>query len=458
MSASTATRITAPFSRGIGSLWHRSCHHRASQPPRFASSPIPGRFDGGAPQAEPALSADHRPSDRSGHTRSGALPGSYDKLSRKPRYASATWPLTVVTTFAAGREAMTDSSRSYMADSSARPTSRCSISRSPERAGSRSPERAGLPAARPRSAKRRSAFSLLSSRTTSWKSAPISRARSSACSMKASRPRNWGITTSYPAARWARAAASAIALASSPARGSSRHRPIRLRTRSMSRFSARGCSSTYIRARVDLPHPGGPLSTISRGTGQVHERRDEARPCGSCLRAGSFVAVNGVRGESREAHGDVLRPPGSRRAVPHPFARFRMDPLAGVHRHPAGLGFHDEGPAQHNRELVELRALPWLGPARRAAHAGYADAVLARAGQSHVLIDQLGRLARGGHPARFADQLRHARQYLASHARRAGPGGVRQPRRRPAPGRRRPGSVRWRWHRTTEEGSRCLRT
>lgn len=49
-------------------------------------------------------------------------------------------------------------------------------------------------------------------------------------------------------------------------RGSSRQRPIRLRTRSTSRFSARGCSSTCRRASVDLPHPGGPLSRLNCGT------------------------------------------------------------------------------------------------------------------------------------------------------------------------------------------------
>ncbi|MGH3290059.1 MAG: hypothetical protein ACRDPD_36165 [Streptosporangiaceae bacterium] len=37
-----------------------------------------------------------------------------------------------------------------------------------------------------------------------------------------------------------------------------------------------------------------------------------------------------------------------------------MNRLAGLHRHLAVIGFHDQDTTQHDREFVELRALPEL--------------------------------------------------------------------------------------------------
>ena len=53
----------------------------------------------------------------------------------------------------------------------------------------------------------------------------------------------------------------------------SRQPPIRGRSRSMSRLSTSGCSSTYNCASVDLPMPGGPLRWIRRGTPGVYPGR-----------------------------------------------------------------------------------------------------------------------------------------------------------------------------------------
>jgi hypothetical protein len=86
-----------------------------------------------------------------------------------------------------------------------------------------------------------------------------------------------------------------------------------------------------------------------------------------------------------------------------------MNSLACLDGHLTVFGFHDQGPSQHDGEFVELRALPGLRPARGAAHVRDAQAGLAGAGLSDVLIDQLGRLAGGGNPARLQDQLRHDR-------------------------------------------------
>src|SRR6266516_4919230 len=84
-----------------------------------------------------------------------------------------------------------------------------------------------------------------------------------------------------------------------------------------------------------------------------------ARPAGW---ARSVIAVNDAGGEGRPADGDVLRPAAGR-AVTHPFARLGVHALAGRDRHPAAIELHDQGSLQHDRELVELRPLPSLGPA-----------------------------------------------------------------------------------------------
>jgi hypothetical protein len=91
-----------------------------------------------------------------------------------------------------------------------------------------------------------------------------------------------------------------------------------------------------------------------------------------------------------------------------------VNALAGLHRQLAVGGLHHQRPAQYDREFVELRALTWLSPARRAAHVSDAQAGLPGAGPPHVLVDQLRRLTSGGHPARLADQFRHACQYSAA--------------------------------------------
>ena len=141
----------------------------------------------------------------------------------------------------------------------------------------------------------------------------------------------------------------------------------------------------------------------------------QARPrCRSLPAVASVIRPGGqYQGEGGHADCDVFGAVGSRGAVTHPFSGSRMNALAGLHGHLAAFGLHDQGAAQHDRELVELRALPGLGPARRAAHVSDAQAVLARVRPSDVLVDQLGRLASRGDPARLLDQFRHSRQYPA---------------------------------------------
>jgi hypothetical protein len=122
-----------------------------------------------------------------------------------------------------------------------------------------------------------------------------------------------------------------------------------------------------------------------------------------------FVPVNRVRGEGGHADRDVLGAVRSRGAVPHPFPRARMNRLTGLYGHLAAFRLDDQGSAQYDGEFVELRTLPGLGPAGGTAHMRDAHAALPSVSPSDVLIDQLGRLAGRGHPARLSDQLRHDR-------------------------------------------------
>ena len=84
-----------------------------------------------------------------------------------------------------------------------------------------------------------------------------------------------------------------------------------------------------------------------------------------------------------------------------------MDALPGLDRHLAAVELNEQGAPQHNREFVELRALPGLGPARRAAHAGNAEPGIHVAGPARVLVDQFRWLTCGRHAGRLADQFRH---------------------------------------------------
>jgi hypothetical protein len=92
-----------------------------------------------------------------------------------------------------------------------------------------------------------------------------------------------------------------------------------------------------------------------------------------------------------------------------------MYSLASLHGQLTVIGFHDQGPAQDDREFVELRALSGLCPAGWAAHMSDAHSGLARAGPPDILIDQLWRVPSRGNPARLADNFRHDRQYSARH-------------------------------------------
>jgi len=120
------------------------------------------------------------------------------------------------------------------------------------------------------------------------------------------------------------------------------------------------------------------------------------------------VAVDCAGGERGQADRDILSAVCSRGAVAHPFTRPGMHALAGLDRHLAAVELHHQSTAQDDRVFVELRTLPGLGPAGWATHVRDADAGVGRIDLSHILVNQLGWLAHGSHPARLADQLRHA--------------------------------------------------
>src|SRR5580693_6331267 len=108
--------------------------------------------------------------------------------------------------------------------------------------------------------------------------------------------------------------------------------------------------------------------------------------------------MDGARGEGGQADRDVLGTALARGAVAYPLPGPGMRGLAGLDGQLTALELDHHGTVQDDGELIELRALARLGPAGRAAHPGDAQPGVTRAGPAHELVDQLRRLAGGGHP------------------------------------------------------------
>ena len=114
-----------------------------------------------------------------------------------------------------------------------------------------------------------------------------------------------------------------------------------------------------------------------------------------------------------------------------PFAWPGMHSLACAHGQLAGLGLHDQRAVQDDRELIELRPLPWFSPAGRAAHVRDAQPLLpvfARPtyssisfGGSPAAATRLGRLISSGMPASIPQNAGGGRRAAATPVRpRAG--------------------------------------
>src|SRR3954469_13441213 len=130
--------------------------------------------------------------------------------------------------------------------------------------------------------------------------------------------------------------------------------------------------------------------------------------------ATSGLPVDGVGGERRHAHGDVLGAVGPGRGVAHALAGAHEHRLPRLHGHRAVVVVHLDGAAQHDRPLVEAWALERLAPALRRAHARDAQALLGRVDAAGVLVDELRRLPGRLHTRRLGDQLGHrAKPYPA---------------------------------------------
>src|SRR5438477_10443963 len=120
--------------------------------------------------------------------------------------------------------------------------------------------------------------------------------------------------------------------------------------------------------------------------------------------------VSRLETERWYANGDVFGAVGSRRAVAHPFAATRNDGLAGFNIEHALLRFDPERAAQDQGELIEVRLLAGLGPARWAVHVGDADGGIAGIHAADVLFDQL--VSGDGNARRAFYQGRH--EFLVS--------------------------------------------
>ena len=96
-----------------------------------------------------------------------------------------------------------------------------------------------------------------------------------------------------------------------------------------------------------------------------------------------------VRRKGRQAHGDVLRTLGIRRAVLDPFARTCDNRLASVDIERAVAVDHAQRASQDDRVFFELRRLARLDPAGGALHMGDADCRGAGVYATDVLADDL---------------------------------------------------------------------
>ena len=121
--------------------------------------------------------------------------------------------------------------------------------------------------------------------------------------------------------------------------------------------------------------------------------------------AGSRCTVSGPK--AGQADRDVLRAAVLGRGVAHPLPAAHEHGLAGAHVQLALLVLHAQAAAEHDRVLVELRALPGLEPALRRAHAGDAHALLAGVHAADELLDALRLRARRLDGGRAVDELGH---------------------------------------------------
>jgi hypothetical protein len=101
-------------------------------------------------------------------------------------------------------------------------------------------------------------------------------------------------------------------------------------------------------------------------------------------------------------------------AIAHPFATLDHDGLSsGNFNHPRPM-LDAQQAREHDGIFIEFGRLPWLDPAAWAAHVCNAQPGVARIHAAHVLINELGLVARRLDPSWLCKQSRHD---LSWHAR-----------------------------------------
>jgi hypothetical protein len=113
----------------------------------------------------------------------------------------------------------------------------------------------------------------------------------------------------------------------------------------------------------------------------------------------------GCRREGWQAYGDVL---GGfvRGGVLNPFSRMHGDGLSGGYLHHSVFVSDLQTATEDNGVFQKFRSLARLLPSLRAAHVGYADALLLIIHSSNILVDDLGFVSRRLNAGSFLNECR----------------------------------------------------
>ena len=112
--------------------------------------------------------------------------------------------------------------------------------------------------------------------------------------------------------------------------------------------------------------------------------------------------------ERRYTNGDILRAFLQRRTITHPFTSLDDNGLSSGNVDHAGPMLDAQQAREHDCIFIKLRRLPRLDPATWTAHMRNAYSGVARIQSAHILIDQLGLVARRLDSGRIGDEYWHS--------------------------------------------------
>jgi hypothetical protein len=112
--------------------------------------------------------------------------------------------------------------------------------------------------------------------------------------------------------------------------------------------------------------------------------------------------------EGRYTNGDILGAFLQRRTITHPFTALDDNGLSSGNVDHAGPMLDAQQAREHDGIFIKLRRLPRLDPATGAAHVCDAYPGTPRIHTAHILIDQLGLVARRLDSGRIGDEYWHS--------------------------------------------------